>query len=112
MKNLTLPILAIAAFVALLGLGVNSALASGLPVQAEASDNTLAQTPEQNRQPQAGLDSGAYLGIPQPVFMGNTALCDQACQDELESCLPACGTSGPACGCLAAYRECTKACGC
>lgn len=58
----------------------------------------------------AEVDSAALDFLPKPVFAGSQS-CDDACGDELASCLQNCGTSGPACGCLPAYLECTMACG-
>ena len=112
MKNLALYTLAVLAVSSLLGFGADAALADAALVTGASAQAALTETPDHEIQVESGNGAELLLGNPQPVFMGNTAACDQACQDQLESCLPSCGTSGPTCDCFPVYRACTWACGC
>lgn len=96
--------------------GFAFAIVLGFNTSAELPNSEMAPVTMEMEAPAVETQSEAintpepFLGNQQPVFLGSTAECDQACQDTLESCLRNCGTSGPGCGCLPAYLSCTLAC--
>ncbi|MCH9647490.1 MAG: hypothetical protein K0U98_04580 [Deltaproteobacteria bacterium] len=109
MKTRTLCCLTVFALAIVLGFNTYAELPNSESVPGVVAE-AVTEAPGVNAQPDAVNTPAPFLGNQQPVFLGSTAECDQACQNQLESCLRNCGTSGPACGCLSQYISCTLAC--